>query len=49
LAVERTEAAKREEEEEYVYDLYYRDIRDASIALGMRSGDGTPATAIGAL
>lgn len=47
--VERSEAAKKEAEEEYVYDLYYRDVRDSSIALGMRAGDGTSATAIGAL
>ena len=47
-SVERTEAAQKEAEEEYVYDLYYRDIRDASIA-GVRAGDGTSATSIGAL
>jgi hypothetical protein len=47
--VERSEAARKEAEEEYVYDLYYRDVRDSSIALGVRAGDGTSATSIGAL
>lgn len=47
--MERDEASRKAEEEEYVYDLYYRDVRDPSIALGKRAGDGSSATAIGAL
>lgn len=46
--VERSEASRKEAEEEYVYDLYYRDLRDASLALSARA-DGMSATSIGAL
>jgi hypothetical protein len=36
-------------EEEYVYDLYYRDIRAESTALSLGAGDGVMPVAVGAL
>lgn len=47
LSVERSEAARKDAEEQYVYDLYYRDIRDSSI-IAARS-DGAESSSIGAL